>query len=210
MTKRGFLSRIFLLMLLGGSPAFAWALTAGTDYVKLDQPVPADNRKGIEVTEVFAFSCPHCFALEPVLQQWLAKNKDKVHFVAVPVVANPGQEGMARAFYAAQALGKEHAYREALFNAIHRKGMDWQDPATFTQVARQVGLDPARFQAMMNSFTIATKVNRARQLTEDYGVTGVPTLIVAGRYRTSPAYANGDNVKLMQIVSQLVQKAQNR
>lgn len=209
MNRRNFLNRLFLVLMLS-SPAFAWALSAGTDYVPLERPVPADNRKGVEVVEVFAFSCPHCYQLEPVLQQWLSKNKGRVKFVGMPVVGNPSQEGMARAFYAAQALGKEHAYREALFDAIHKQGMDWQNPATFVQAARQVGLDPARFQAMMNSFSVAAKVNQARQLTEEYGVTGVPSLIVAGRYRTSPAYTGGDNTKLMQVVGQLVQKARSR
>lgn len=206
MTLSKAFSRILLLLLLS-MPLLASALTAGTDYAPLDRPVPADSRRGVEVVEVFSFSCPHCYELEPALKTWLAKNRGKVNFVALPVVASPNSEPLARAFYAAQVLGKEWPYREALFNAIHKEGQDWRNSDTLLKAAAKVGLDPKKFEATMNSFTVQTRVNHARQLTEAYGITGVPTMVVAGQYRTSPAYTNGDNVRMLGIVDELVRTA---
>lgn len=201
--------RRFLIVLFFSLPAWATAATLGTDYVTLDRPVPADNRHGVEVVEVFSFACPHCFDLEPLLRTWIAQNRGKIHFVGVPVVASPAGEPMARAFYAAQMLGKEWPYREALFNAIHKQFQDWRNPQTLLNAAQKAGIDRKRFEAMMNSFTVQSKVNRARQLTEAYGVTGVPTIIVGGQFRTSPAYTSGDYKKMLAIVDDLVKQVKN-
>ena len=49
-------------------------------------------------------------------------------------------------------------------------------------------------------------MRRAAQLTRRYGIDGVPSLIVDGRFRTGPALA-GTYARTMPIVDALVEKA---
>jgi protein dithiol oxidoreductase (disulfide-forming) len=49
-------------------------------------------------------------------------------------------------------------------------------------------------------------VTRAKKMVADYKVDSVPTLVVAGRWMTSPSLA-GSQERSLQIVDQLAQKA---
>ena len=48
----------------------AWAAEEGFDYAVLPNPQPTETGDKIEVVEVFMYTCPHCFHLEPTLAQW--------------------------------------------------------------------------------------------------------------------------------------------
>jgi thiol:disulfide interchange protein DsbA len=47
------------------------------------------------------------------------------------------------------------------------------------------------------------KVNRARNATRNYGVDGVPAVVVNGKYRTSPAQA-GSREAMIKVMDQLI------
>jgi thiol:disulfide interchange protein DsbA len=57
----------------------------------------------------------------------------------------------------------------------------------------------------MQSFGVAMKVNRARDLTARYGIDGVPTIIVDGRYRTHAALTNGQ-AGMLKVTDFLIKK----
>ena len=63
------LKPLFLLALLfAGSVMAQPALyVEGTHYEALDKPVRTVDPNKIEVTEVFWYGCPHCYAFEPLL-----------------------------------------------------------------------------------------------------------------------------------------------
>jgi len=52
---------------------------------------------------------------------------------------------------------------------------------------------------------VVTRTNRAKRAREMYGVSGVPTLIINGKYRTSATLAGG-NDKMLQVVDYLVEQ----
>ncbi len=43
----------------------------GVEYTRLQQIQPTDSAKKIEVLEFFWYNCPHCFAFEPQLAEWV-------------------------------------------------------------------------------------------------------------------------------------------
>jgi thiol:disulfide interchange protein DsbA len=71
---------------------------AGKHYVVLDQPVRTADPSKIEVAEVFAYTCGHCFTFEPLLQAWKKQQRDDVVVVQVPAIWNPQMEVYARGF----------------------------------------------------------------------------------------------------------------
>ena len=94
---------------LGGQPVPAEPATGqfheGSQYQRIDPPLPLGDHKGkVEVVEMFFYACPHCYELEPKLQQWL-KDKPYVDFHRLPAIIGPSWAEQARAFYIIEALG---------------------------------------------------------------------------------------------------------
>src|SRR4051794_33121621 len=95
---------------------------SGTNYVQFDAPQPTRAASGqVEVIEVFWYGCPHCFALEPALDNWLQAKPAYVEFERVPVMWGQVHQQHARLYYTLQALGRSDLH-DAVFNAIHRQG----------------------------------------------------------------------------------------
>ncbi|MNL82859.1 Thiol:disulfide interchange protein DsbA precursor [compost metagenome] len=65
------------------------------------------------------------------------------------------------------------------------------------------GVDVAKFKEIYNSFTVSNQVRRASQLQDAYGVEGVPSMGVAGRFYTDGTMA-GSMPVVLQVVEQLV------
>lgn len=212
----------------GASPANP---VAGAEYKVLDNPQPTDSGLGkkVEVTEFFGYFCPHCNALEPTLEDWIAKQGDKISVKRVPVdfaidPANPNQPQpkspylpQKKLYYTLEAMGKLPEMHKKVFNAIHvqRQRLD-KDDAIIDFAVKQ-GLDKAKFLDVYNSFAVQTKVTRAAQLQNAYKVDGVPMLVIDGRYVTSPSIVGatpgaGDNEpalfkSTLQVMDSLVAKA---
>lgn len=170
----------------GASPANP---VAGTDYRVLDNPQPTDSNLGkkVEVTEFFWYSCPHCNALEPALEGWVAKQGDKIAFKRVPIAFDPRFVPEQKLYYALEAMGKVPELHKKVFNAIHVQHQRLDKESTIADFVGKQGLDKAKFMDLYNSFAVQTKATRAKQLQDAYKVDGVPMLVVDGRFVTSPS-----------------------
>jgi thiol:disulfide interchange protein DsbA len=181
----------------------AAALEAGKDYMLLSPAQPADSKGKIEVLEFFAYTCPHCFELEPDLAAWAKKLPKDVVLVRVPAVFSEKWEPMARAYYSLEALGALDKLHVDVFEAIHLKGQNLTLPDTFFGWAASQGLDRKRVQEVYNSFGVSMKVARAKQLSQGYKLNGVPALAVNGKYLTSGSLT-GSHAKTLQAVDGLI------
>jgi thiol:disulfide interchange protein DsbA len=78
-----------------------------------------------------------------------------------------------------------------MFDTLHVKKQKVTDENAVVAVAEGAGIDGAEFRKALDSFFVNMKVNRARDATKNYGIDGVPAVVVNGKYRTSPAQATG-------------------
>jgi len=195
----------FLLSLLFGCllSAQAWALDEGIDFTILPNPQPTETGDKIEVLEVFMYSCPHCFHLEPTLEKWRETQPANVAFRRMPAVFSTKPDLQAQAFYAAELLGAQEKFTLAMFDAIHVKKQKISDENVVVTIAEGAGIDGAEFRKALNSFDVNMKVNRARNVTKNYGIDGVPAVVVNGKYRTSPAQT-GSREGLVKVIDQLI------
>jgi protein dithiol oxidoreductase (disulfide-forming) len=166
----------------------ARAFKEGDDFLALEKRVGTEAPAGkIEVVEFFWYSCGHCNAFEPALDAWIKKVPKDVAVRRVPIAFQPNFEAQQRLYYTLEALGKVDAMHGKVFYAIHVEKQQINTPeAIFAWVAKQ-GLDKAKFTALFNSFSVATKARKATQLQNDFKVDGVPALGIAGRFYTSGA-----------------------
>ena len=57
-----------------------------------------------------------------------------------------------------------------------------------------------------NSFAVNNKLNFARIMSGKYGISGVPAIIIDGKYRTSVSMA-GSHDALIEVINYLIEKA---
>ncbi len=179
---------------------------AGKDYVKLDKPVASDAPEGkVEVIEFFWYSCGHCNEFEPVFANWLKSGATKnVAARRVPVAFNASFMPQQKLYYALEGMGKVDELHARVFRAIHVERQKLAtDSAVMEWMAKQPGVDQAKFKETYNSFTVSNQVRRATQLQEAYGVEGVPSMGVAGRYYTDGTHA-GSMPAVLNVVNYLV------
>lgn len=189
-------------------PALAQgAAVEGKDFTRVETPQPPGVPAGkIEVLEFFSYACPHCSAFEPTVQAWEKQLPADVTFRRVPVPFLMNADNFMRTYYALETIGAVQAMQMKIFRGIHveRKHLEKGD-----EIAAFIGAnggDAAKFLAAFKSFSVNTSVARAKKLMADYKVDSVPTLIVQGRWMTSPSQA-GSSERALSVVDQLIQRA---
>jgi len=198
------IARALLRMAFGALIATqAWAFEEGIDYDELGKPQPTESGEKVEVLEVFMYSCPHCFHLEPTIDKWLAKAPENVAFRRMPAVFGPKVEPHARAFYAAEMMGVGDKLHMPLFRALHEQKKHIFDEDALVAFAEEQGIDGEEFRKTYNSFYVNMKVRRAQEMVKRYGVDGVPSVIINGKYRTSPSQTGGRG-EMVEVIDYLV------
>ena len=185
------------------NPAMAQArqFKEGKDFKRLDKPVTPDAPAGkVDVIEFFWYSCPHCHAFEPTLDAWVKAAPKDLSIRRVPVAFNASFVPQQKLFYTLEGMGKLDALHAKVFRAIHvEKAKLAKDDEILAWVTQQ-GVDVAKFKEVYGSFSVANQVRRASQLQDSYGVEGVPSMGVAGKY-----YTDGTMAGSMQTVLQVVE-----
>ena len=178
--------------------AMAEAPKLGTTFDAVTQPIATDNAAKIEVTEIFWYGCSHCYNMEAPLNAWVKKLPSDVYFKRVPGLPNPSWAPMAKAFYAMEALGVSEKLHTKLFEAIHKtKALDpTNEKAAIEWVTLQSGMDKLKVEQAFKSFTINTNLNRAALVFRNSGATGVPSLVIDGKYITSSTMAGSNEQAL--------------
>lgn len=172
----------------------------GKDYIKLAKPVTPDAPAGkVEVIEFFWYSCPHCNAFEPQFEAWAKSAPKNLQIRRVPVAFNNTFVPQQKIYFALESMGLVPEVHVKVFRAIHveRQRLN-KDEEIFAWMDKN-GVNLAKFKEAYNSFSVAGQVRKATQLQESYGVEGVPSLGVAGKYYTDGTRA-GSMSNVLQVV----------
>ncbi|EET81523.1 MULTISPECIES: thiol:disulfide interchange protein DsbA/DsbL [Acinetobacter] len=188
------------VMAFSGS-AMAANFVAGKDYTVVANPVKVEVPGKIEVREFFWYGCPHCFKLEPHMQAWLKKIPKDVRFVRTPAAMNKLWEQGARGYYVSEALGVRQKTHLPLFHAIHVNNQQIFDQAAQAKFFTKYGIPESKFNSMFNSFSITGKVAQSNRLAQQYQLTGVPAVVVNGKY-----IIQGEDAKVTQVLDFLINK----
>jgi thiol:disulfide interchange protein DsbA len=178
----------------------------GTEYLTLPEVQNTDAGNKVEVTEFFAYYCPHCYRFEPLLAAWVQKQGANIVFKRVHVSAGPSVLAQQRLFYTLDALGVVPQYQQKVFDAMHVERLRLANDQAVFDWADKAGIDRTKFAGAWNSFGLQAKLRRADRMMGEYRIDQWPMLAIDGRFLTSPTLA-GEGSKAPQTEEQMQQSA---
>jgi protein dithiol oxidoreductase (disulfide-forming) len=218
------MKRLALLCVALLGPALALPAKAqllwveGEHYERINPVVPPTTPGKVEVTEVFSYGCPYCYAALPLAERIKASlppyaQMNYVHASFVPAEAWPMFQ---RAYLTAKAMGIAEANHQAFFEAIWETGeMPLLDPNTHRPVqplpniayaakfyAKHAGIKEEDFLARSRQPDIDEAVTRSDALVKAWAVPGTPSFIINGKYRTGRGIKTSDD--MVRVIQYLV------
>ena len=174
----------FLFIAFTPTTHAASEITEGINYqLVLPAQPPINNSGKIEVIEMFWYGCPHCHRFQTHIDRWLKSKPDNVEFIRLPVILRENWAIHARAFFAAQALGKLDVIHKPLFEALHNEKRRLNSEKRLMEFFAEHGISNDDFLSAFKSFSVSSKMRRANKYASKYGVQGTPTVVVNGKYR---------------------------
>lgn len=193
----------FLALILMPLTAQSADFKEGTHYEVVKQTATATP----EVTEYFSFYCPHCYKFEPLmenLKQTLPSdvkvNKNHVNFLGKDM----GPE-LTKAYAAAQILQVEDKVASIIFDQIHTQRKDINGREGVLEVFEKAGVSREEAEGAISSFPTNGLASQMKRNTETFGIRGVPTIIVNGKYKVNTSSVSSTQ-EFTELVNFLAQK----
>ena len=188
-----------------------WKFEQGTHYFRFQSTQPTvGGPDKIEVAEVFWYGCRHCLDFEPHINSWAESIGENVRFVRIPATWNPLLKLHAQLYYTEEVLVKNgkiadpEAFRAAVFTEYHQRGNRLTSEAAIQSLFERHGVSADDFTNTWKSFEVATKLNKAQDLAIRYGISGVPAVVVNGKYRTGASESVRGFPAVLEVVDELV------
>ena len=193
--------------ILQGAGALALGLTLslganaaalGTDYVKLDQPLPGGEGK---IVKIWSYDCPFCFKYDVGVDPKVMPEAEKATGLKFDMfhLETKGKFGRAASeFLAYCKLQDEKAgvnsvedakslykkAKDAWYQAYHKKGERWAaGEAAFLKTAEDAtGIAPSDFDAARKSEAVQKLADSWKPSYDVAKIQGVPAYVVNGKY----------------------------
>jgi len=187
-----------------------WKFSEGQHFIRMvpTQPTVGGADK-VEVAEFFWYGCNHCYTFEPYINRWDAGKPANARFVRIPATWNPLVKLHAQLYYTEEVLVKNgkiedaEGFRRAVFREYHERGNRMTKLDDISAIFARFGVDNDDFEKTWNSFEVNQKLRLAQDLARRYAISGVPAVVVNGKYRTGASEAGG-YPQLLEVIDELV------
>src|SRR3954469_18042720 len=179
---------------------------SGRDYSELSPQRPISTGERVEVIEFFYYGCPVCYESQPHIARWLMRAGPGIVMLRVPAVFSESSESFARTFYTLGAMNQIARLHWPLYDNHHFDGKELDQEKNIVAWVSSNGVDATRFAELWHSDQVTAQVDAAKKTLDTYGVKGVPTFVVDGKYLTSARLA-GSVPRMLETVQHLVERA---
>lgn len=182
--------------------------TEGKQFATLSSPIPTQAPTGqVEVTEIFWYGCPHCYELEPTINEYIKAKPANVYFNRVPATLGEKWTFHAKLYYVGKMLDTDGSkgIHAKIFDALHKQGRRIDNDDAIKRFFEAQGFTTAQVETVLKSMELQTALNYAKDVTNKSGIQSVPSLIVNGKYLTGPAMMS-EGSKLIDVLNYLVKK----
>ena len=183
---------------------FTMAADSSQKYVQISEQAQTESDK-IVIYEFFWYGCPHCYNIEPTIDNIEANLDKDTILIKVPVALRDSWELHAKAYYALQQMKLDDNLHEKVFAEIHINSNRLDTKEKLANFIREEGYDADKFLNILDSFGTEIRVKKASRLANQYQIKSVPTLIINGKYKTSGSHVSSYE-ELYDVVQLLVDK----
>ena len=176
----------------------------GQHYKVLANPTMARDASKVEVVEVFWYGCGHCNHFEPVIKAWEMSLQADVDFHQMPAQFSRQWRIHAGLFYLTHALKVNDKAHQAIFNEIHKNRNPLLDKDDQKAFLAQYGVSATDFDKYDDSFTVRRQLKMADQAVRNFQISGVPAMVVNGKYMVNASSAGGED-KVLEVVNYLIE-----
>jgi protein dithiol oxidoreductase (disulfide-forming) len=191
----------------------------GVNYTRIVPAQPTAAPAGqVEVLEFFWYACPHCAALDPLVESWKKTKPAYITFTRVHVLWSEGHRSLARLFYTLESMGKLDQLHAEIFREIHvnndpliaaNPNNTAETERIQSDFVRRFGISESDFKNAYHSMSVDLALQRADELVERYRVDAVPRFVVNGKYIADVASA-GTPERLISLVGDLAAQEHKR
>jgi protein-disulfide isomerase len=158
----------------GPDPAEVYGVAVAGD------PVVGPTNALVTIVKASDYACPFCQRSEPTLEQLVKDYPGQVRIVYKDYIVHPQTATVpALAACAAHKQGKFAEFNRVLWDRSF--GKDWSE-AFMATLAKELGLDVARFQKDMNGSECKQGLADDQKILAAVGVTGTPAFFINGRF----------------------------
>lgn len=194
-----------MLMSVMSAQAMAQPYVDGVDYLTV-QGIP--EAKMPVVREFFSYYCPHCYEQEQNIEQLVSLLPKSVTFTRTPVGAGrPSWILGQQAYYLTQKFNLPKSINMAIFSQIHDKGEPFMNSQDLVYFFTDHGVKKSAVEQALKSTDMKFALSNYDVETQLSGITGVPTLLVNGKYVIQVGYKTpAETAKLIDYLMTLKTK----
>ena len=209
---RKFLPTVAMLFMgvlgFSASTAQAASFQEGINYGIINPPVSTQAEEGkVEVAEVFWYGCPHCYSLEPTIKAYLKQKPENVTFNRVPAMISPNWAFHGKLFYVGQMLDTDGSkgVHDKIFEALQKQRRRIDNDDQLRRFFEGIGFAADDINNALKSMELKAQLEYARDISANSGLDSVPTIIVNGKYLTSPSMLTGSGsmIEIINFLSSL-------
>ena len=176
----------------------AFAFTEGTDYVKLEKPLPGGEGK---LVKVWSYDCPFCFKYDvgvdpkmvPLMEKASGLKFDMFHLETKGKYGRAGSELFAYCLVKDKAAGitnledPNSAFKkakDAIYQAYHKKGERWTsgEAAFLKTLTDATGISLDEFNKAKNDEAVTALCAEWKTSYDVAKIQGIPAYVVNGKY----------------------------
>jgi thiol:disulfide interchange protein DsbA len=143
--------------------------------------------------------------VEPILSNWVKKLPNNTTFIRQPAVFSDRWINGAIFYYVLEQLDEVDRLHGKLFEAIHSQKRAFIDQEDFVKWLVEHGVDNDAANSAFKSFSVRIKVNKSKLNTVKYHTSGVPALVINGKYWTDASHAGGE-LRMFKVADYLIAK----
>ena len=189
--RHSFLLIVFLLITSLSSLAMAQGnapdpsdFTEGNEYFEISSPVYETEDGRVEILSFYWYNCGGCFYLEPKLAAWAAKlPPEKVRFIRLPFGYSGPSIFHAKVAFALEEMKLGQEAHLKMFELLQEHRLPIYSAEQLPQLAAALNVDANELTAAFNSPMVSGKIAKLSSYITKADVTGVPAMVIDGKYR---------------------------
>lgn len=178
-TGRGLRSLIlFLALILTTISAHSQPFIEDTHYSLLSHNISPPTTR---LVEYFSFSCPGCYALEPIIVA-LRKSQPEITFQRIHMPFGGRKAKLSQKVFALLRLLHAEEHEDKVFFRIHNRHDLFDNDDEILDFFSNLGYDREKTRKLLHSFALDNLIRTMNKQAVNSKIRSVPSLVMNGKY----------------------------